>query len=40
MEFSTLALIIFGILAVVNIVCTIILYPGLKEIAKELKEDS
>jgi len=40
MEFSTFALIVFGFLAIVCVVCTIILYPGLRDIVKEFKKDS
>jgi len=39
MEFSTFALIIFGILSIVVIICTIILYPELRDVVKELKRD-
>lgn len=39
MEFSTYALVIFGVLSAVNVVCTIVLYPGLKEVFKEIKKD-
>lgn len=39
MEFSTYALIIFGILTLINIACTFVLYPGLKEVIKELKKN-
>jgi hypothetical protein len=39
MEFSTLAIIIFGFLAIVIIACTIILYPELREVVKEFKKD-
>ena len=39
MEFSTLAMIVFGLLAIVIIVCTIILYPELRDVVKEFKRD-
>ena len=39
MEFSTLAIIVFGICAIIMIVCTIILYPELRDVVKELKRD-
>jgi len=39
MDPSTYKLIIFGILTLVNVLCTIKLYPGLKELIKELKKD-
>jgi|GEM_PF-2822415 len=39
MEFSTYALVIFGVLSAVNVVCTIILYPELKQMIKDIKED-
>jgi hypothetical protein len=39
MDLSTYALFIFGILTAVNVVCTVKLYPGLKELIKELKKD-
>ena len=40
MDFSTYALIIFSILAVAVIICTIILYPQLRDVVKELKKNS
>ena len=40
MEFSTFALVIFGFLAMVCIVCTIVLYPQLKSFVEELKKDA
>jgi hypothetical protein len=40
MDFSTYALIFFGILALINVICTIILYPGLRDVVKEFKRDS
>jgi len=39
MDYSVIELIIFGILTLVNITCTIILFPGLKEVVKELRKD-
>ena len=39
MEFSTLAMIVFGFCAIVMVVCTIILYPELREVVKEFKRD-
>ncbi len=39
MKSSTLLLIIFGLFTVVNIICAIILYPELRELIKELKND-
>ena len=40
MEFSTFALVIFGFLAMVCIVCTIVLYPQLKSFVEALKKDA
>lgn len=40
MEFSTFALVIFGVLAAVCIICTIVLYPQLKSFVEELKKDA
>ena len=40
MEFSTFALIVFSVLAMIAIICTVILYPELREIIKVLKRDS
>jgi len=39
-EFSAFVLIAFGFLAIVCVICTIILYPGLRDVIKELKKDS
>jgi len=39
MEFSTFALIVFGILTIVNIICAVVLYPELRQVVKELKRD-
>ncbi|OGU35446.1 MAG: hypothetical protein A2068_09200 [Ignavibacteria bacterium GWB2_35_6b] len=35
----TLLIIVFVFLTIVNTICTIILYPGLKELVKELKQN-
>ena len=40
MEFSTYALIAFGALTIVNIICTVILYTELKGVVKELRRDN
>jgi hypothetical protein len=40
MELSTLILIFFGFLTIVSIICTIVLYPGLREMIDELHPDS
>lgn len=40
MEISTYAIIVFGILAIVIVICTIILYPELRDVVKEFKKDS
>jgi hypothetical protein len=40
MELSTLALFVFGILTIVSIICTIILYPGLRDLVDDLNKDS
>ena len=40
MELSTLMLIIFGLLTIISIICTILLYPGLKDLIDELNSDS
>ncbi len=39
MEFSTFALIVFSVLAMIVIVCTVILYPELRDIIRVLKRD-
>jgi hypothetical protein len=39
MEFSTFALIAFGILTIVNIICAVILYPELRNVVKEERKD-
>jgi hypothetical protein len=39
MEFSTFALIAFGILTIVNIICTVVLYPELRNVVKEDDKD-
>lgn len=39
MEFSTFALVSFGVLTIVNIICAIILYPELRDVVKELKSE-
>ena len=39
MEFSTFALIAFGILTIVNIICAIVLYPELRNVVKEDDND-
>jgi Na+/alanine symporter len=39
MEFSTFALIAFGVLTIVNIICAIVLYPELREVVKEFKRE-
>lgn len=38
MDFSVYGLIILGVLTSVNVFCTVKLYPGLKELVKELKK--
>jgi len=40
MEISTVAIIIFGILAIVIVICTIILFPELRDVVKEFRKDS
>jgi len=39
MDYSVYELIIFGILTLANVTCAIILFPGLKEVVKELRKD-
>ncbi len=39
MEYLTNALIILGLLTLVNIICTIVLYPELKVIAAEFTKE-
>jgi hypothetical protein len=39
MDFSTLAIIFFGVLSVVIVICTVILYPELKDMIKEFRRE-
>lgn len=39
MEFSIIALVIYGILSIVCVVCTIVLLPELRDVVKALKKD-
>jgi len=36
---NTFIIIVFTLLTIVNVICTIILYPGLRELVKELKQN-
>lgn len=40
MEGSTLILIVLGILSIIGVVCTIVLYPELRDFIKEFNRDS
>jgi len=39
MEFSTFALVAFGVLTIINIICAIILYPELRDVVREFKRE-
>lgn len=38
METSILAIIFFGVLTIIMVICTVVLYPALRDVVDELKK--